>query len=247
MTAALVDIASQYPEAEGRLIERAYVFAQYWHRDRLRRSGDPYITHSLSVAAVLAGLGMDAATVCAGLLHEVTPTCPIDRIRAEFGAEIAGLVATLVELDHGGSVAAAERRAQIVRLADRLHNMQTIRWLDRDNQEQKSRNTLAILVPLAGELGLDAIRRQLEDISLATLYRGSFTGHSGHLADLRVSRRVLAAFATLLPARDRARWLEEWLGELHALPGRRARARFTMQLVAGMSRFAIVLHRKAVP
>jgi (p)ppGpp synthase/HD superfamily hydrolase len=246
MTHALVsEIAGQYPPDEARQIEHAYTFAAYWHRGQYRRSGDPYISHPVVVAATLARIGLDARMVCAGLLHDVIEDtdCPPDRLRAEFGDEITALVQGLLALERDGSLDTAERRVLILKLADRLHNMQTIRFVSRAKQERKSRETLETLVPLAERLGLHTIKAQLEGLSLATLYPERFTVHSGPPGRLRVSRRVLAISAVLLPGPTRARWLAEWTGELHALPDRRARTRFTLQVLAGTVRLAIVLRR----
>jgi (p)ppGpp synthase/HD superfamily hydrolase len=241
----LAEIAGQYPQADAQLIERAYAVAGYWHRGQTRRSGDPYISHPLAVAAILARLGLDAPMVCAGLLHDVIEDtgCSIEALRAEFGDEITALVQGLLTFELEGSVDTTESRVLILKLADRLHNLQTIRFVSPAKQGRKSRETLEILVPLAGRLGLGTIRDQLESLSLATLYPDRFTVHSGPSHGLRVSRRMLTASAVLLPTAVRARWLEEWTGELYALPGRRARARFTMQVLGGMARLAVVLHR----
>lgn len=241
----LTKIASQYPKADARLIEHAYAFAGYWHRGQSRRSGDPYISHPLAVAATLARLDMDVPMVCAGLLHDVLEDtgCPVEALRAEFGDEITTLVEGLLTLERGGSVNTADRRVLILKLADRLHNMQTIRFVSPAKQERKSRETLEILVPLADRLGLDTVREQLESLSLATLYPDRFTVHSSQPGSPEVFRRMLAVSAVLLPTAVRTRWLEEWTGELHALPDRRARARFTLQVLGGMTRLAVVLRR----
>jgi (p)ppGpp synthase/HD superfamily hydrolase len=245
----VAEIAGRYPETEARLVERAYVFAAFWHRGQTRRSGDPYISHPIEVGATLARLGLDAQLVCAGLLHDVVEDtgCPPHQLRTEFGDEISALVQGLLALERdGGSWESAERRVLILKLADRLHNMRTIRFVPQGRQERISRETLEVLVPLAGRLGLDTVKTQLEALSLATLYPDRFTVHNGPVNGLRVSRRVLAISAVLLPADARARWLEEWTAELHALPGCRARARFTVQIVTGMARLAVVL-RQAGP
>jgi (p)ppGpp synthase/HD superfamily hydrolase len=241
----VTEIAGQYPDTDARLIEHSYVFAAYWHRGQTRRSGDPYISHPIEVSATLARSGCDAPLVCAGLLHDVIEdtACPIDLLRAEFGEEITALVQGLLALEQSGLWETAERRVLILKLADRLHNMQTIRFVPHAKQERKSRETLEVLVPLADRLGLDTIRTQLESLALATLYPERFTVHSGLARRLRISRRVLAISTILLPTAARARWLEEWTAELHALPDRRTRALFTLQLLGGMARLAVVLRR----
>jgi (p)ppGpp synthase/HD superfamily hydrolase len=241
---AVTEIAGHYPSGDAQLIERAYVFAAYWHRGQLRRSGDPYVSHPVSVATTLVRLGLEAPMVCAGLLHDVLDdtACPVDHLRTEFGDEVTSLVQGLLALDQGGSLATASRGVLILKLADRLHNMQTIRFVARAKQESKSRETLEVLVPLADQLGLNSLKKQLEDVSLATLYPERFA--STLPSNPRMSRRVLALSTVLLPASARARWLEEWVGELHALPDRRARTRFTLQLLGGMVRLAIVLRRQ---
>jgi (p)ppGpp synthase/HD superfamily hydrolase len=237
---AVTEIAGRYPAGDAELIERAYVFAAYWHRGQLRRSGDPYVSHPVAVAESLARLGLDAPMVCAGLLHDVLDdtACPVDHLRAEFGEEITSLVQGLLALDRGGSLETASRRVLILKLADRLHNMRTIRFVARPRQELKSRQTLEVMVPLAGRLGLGTLKTQLEAVSLATLYPERFAS-----APPRGSR-MLAVSTVLLPAAVRARWLEEWTGELHALPDRRARTRFTLRILGGMVRLAIVLRRR---
>ncbi|MGB3438432.1 MAG: HD domain-containing protein [Actinophytocola sp.] len=245
MPELVAEIAGQYPDADARLIEHAYMFAAYWHRGQARRSGDPYISHPVEVSVTLARSGCDVPLVCAGLLHDVIEDtdCPIDLLRAEFGEEITALVQGLLTLHKSGSLDTAERRVLILKLADRLHNMQTIRFVSPAKQQHKSRETLEILVPLADRLGLDTIRTQLESLALATLYPERFTVHSGLARSLRISRRVLAISTVLLPTAARARWLEEWTAELHALPDRRTRARFTLQLLGGMTRLAVVVRR----
>ncbi|MEV6443080.1 HD domain-containing protein [Amycolatopsis sp. NPDC051716] len=245
----VAEIAGRYPDADARLVERAYVFAAFWHRGQTRRSGDPYISHPVEVGATLARLGLDAPMVCAGLLHDVVEDtgCPPDQLRTEFGDEIAALVHGLLTLEReGGSWESADRRVLILKLADRLHNMRTIRFVPRAKQERISRETLEVLGPLAGRLGLDTVKAQLEALSLATLYPDRFVARTGPVRSLRVSRRVLAISAVLLPVGARARWLEEWTAELHALPGRRARTRFTVQILVGMVRLSVVL-RQAGP
>ena len=124
----------------------------------------------------------------------------------------------------------------MIKLADRLHNMRTLRHLPAAAQAQKSRQTLEILVPIAGRLHLDAIKSELENLAADALHR-----HGPSTAT--ASSRLLAAAAALLPPAARARWCEEWLGELSVLPTRRARVSFAAQTLLGMARLAVILHR----
>jgi GTP diphosphokinase / guanosine-3',5'-bis(diphosphate) 3'-diphosphatase len=175
-----------HPKADVRIIERAYDVAAYWHRNQKRKSGDPYITHPLAVATILAELGMNHETLCAALLHDTVEDTPytLGELRAEFGEEIAALVDGVTKLDKVkyGEAAEAETvrkmvvamardiRVLVIKLADRLHNMRTLRYLDRPKQERKARETLEIYAPLAHRLGMNTIKWELEDLSFTTLY-----------------------------------------------------------------------------
>jgi GTP pyrophosphokinase len=175
-----------HPKADIRLVERAYGVAAHWHRSQQRKSGDPYITHPLAVATILAELGMNHETVCAALLHNTIEDTPytLAELRSEFGEEVAALVDGVIKLDkvkYGESaeaetvrkmVVAMSRdiRVLVIKLADRLHNMRTLRYLPRGQQERKSRETLEIFAPLAHRLGMNNIKWELEDLSFATLY-----------------------------------------------------------------------------
>jgi GTP pyrophosphokinase len=179
-------IRATHPKADIRLIERAYGVAAHWHRNQQRKSGDPYITHPLAVATILAELGMNHETLCAALLHDTIEDTPytLAELRSEFGEDIAALVDGVTKLDkvkYGESaeaetvrkmVVAMSRdiRVLVIKLADRLHNMRTLRYLPRDKQERKSRETLEIFAPLAHRLGMNTIKWELEDLAFATLY-----------------------------------------------------------------------------
>jgi GTP diphosphokinase / guanosine-3',5'-bis(diphosphate) 3'-diphosphatase len=179
-------VRNTHPKADIRVIERAYGVAAHWHRNQQRKSGDPYITHPLAVATILAELGMNHETLCAALLHDTIEDTPytLAELRSEFGEEIAALVDGVTKLDkvkYGESaeaetvrkmVVAMSRdiRVLVIKLADRLHNMRTLRYLARDKQERKSRETLEIFAPLAHRLGMNNIKWELEDLAFATLY-----------------------------------------------------------------------------
>ena len=175
-----------HPKADTRLVERAYEMAAYLHRDQKRRSGEAYITHPLAVATILADLGMTAPTLAAALLHDTVEDCgyALDALQEDFGDEIAQLVDGVTKLDRVryGDASAAETvrkmviamardiRVLVIKLADRLHNMRTLRWMPEDKQQKKARETLEIYAPLAHRLGMNAVKWELEDLSFATLY-----------------------------------------------------------------------------
>jgi guanosine-3',5'-bis(diphosphate) 3'-pyrophosphohydrolase len=169
-----------------RQIEHAYQVAERWHRGQKRKSGDPYITHPLAVTTILAELGMDPATLMAGLLHDTVEDTEygLDTLRRDFGESVALLVDGVTKLDKVkfGEAAQAETvrkmvvamardpRVLVIKLADRLHNMRTMRYLRREKQEQKARETLEIYAPLAHRLGMNTIKWELEDLAFAILY-----------------------------------------------------------------------------
>lgn len=245
-----------HPGADIRPIERAYAVAARVHRGQRRKSGDPYITHPIAVATIVAELGMSPETVCAALLHDTVEDTPytLAQLREEFGEGIAALVDGASSPDECWQVVAAvklnadcalvsqsrETGILVLKLADRLHNMRTVRYLPPNTQNLKSRQTLQVHAPVAHLLGMDKIKRELEGLASAILYPG--LSARGPRA---VSERVLAAFVVLLPSATRARWLEEWTGELSVLPTRRARVRFAVQMLRGMPRLAVTLRRPA--
>ncbi|NEA63018.1 bifunctional (p)ppGpp synthetase/guanosine-3',5'-bis(diphosphate) 3'-pyrophosphohydrolase [Streptomyces sp. SID12488] len=169
-----------------RQIENAYQVAERWHRGQKRKSGDPYITHPLAVTTILAELGMDPATLMAGLLHDTVEDTEygLDQLRRDFGDSVALLVDGVTKLDKVkfGEAAQAETvrkmviamakdpRVLVIKLADRLHNMRTMRYLKREKQEKKARETLEIYAPLAHRLGMNTIKWELEDLAFAILY-----------------------------------------------------------------------------
>jgi GTP diphosphokinase / guanosine-3',5'-bis(diphosphate) 3'-diphosphatase len=183
-------VRNTHPKADLRLIERAYDVAAYYHRDQKRKSGDPYITHPLAVTTILAELGMNTETLCAALLHDTVEDTPymLEELRADFGDEIATLVDGVTKLDKVkyGDAAEAETvrkmvvamardiRVLVIKLADRLHNMRTLRYMPRHKQEKKARETLEVFAPLAHRLGMNTLKWELEDLAFATLYPKRF-------------------------------------------------------------------------
>src|SRR6516165_8804339 len=183
-------VRATHPKADVRLIGRAYEVAAHWHADQKRKSGDPYITHPLAVATILAELGMNTETICAALLHDTVEDTAytLTELRGSFGDDVAALVDGVTKLDRVkyGESAEAETvrkmvvamsrdiRVLVIKLADRLHNMRTLRYLPREKQERKSRETLEIFAPLAHRLGMNKAKWELEDLAFATLYPKRF-------------------------------------------------------------------------
>jgi GTP diphosphokinase / guanosine-3',5'-bis(diphosphate) 3'-diphosphatase len=179
-------IRAHHPKADVRTVERAYGVAAHWHKDQKRKSGDPYITHPLAVATILAELGMNTETICAALLHDTVEDTAytLAELRSDFGEDVTALVDGVTKLDkvkYGASaeaetvrkmVVAMSRdiRVLVIKLADRLHNMRTLRYMPRDKQERKSHETLEIYAPLAHRLGMNTVKWELEDLAFATLY-----------------------------------------------------------------------------
>jgi GTP diphosphokinase / guanosine-3',5'-bis(diphosphate) 3'-diphosphatase len=183
----LVEVHKKWhPRADIRLLQQAYETAEQFHRGQTRLSGDSYITHPLAVAHILAELGMDSTTLAAGLLHDTVEDTgyTLEQLRADFGGEVAHLVDGVTKIDrvHLGEAAEAETirkmivamardpRVLVIKLADRLHNMRTLRFLPEEKQQRKARETLEVLAPLAHRLGMNTIKWELEDLAFATLH-----------------------------------------------------------------------------
>jgi len=175
-----------HPKGDVASIKKAYEVAARMHEGQKRKSGDPYITHPLAVATILAELGMTAPTLCAALLHDTVEDTPytIEELRRDFGDEVVHLVDGVTKLDkvkYGDSAQsetirkmvvamARDIRVLVIKLADRLHNMRTLRYLRQDKQERIARETLEIYAPLAHRLGMNTIKWELEDLAFATLH-----------------------------------------------------------------------------
>ena len=179
-------VRANHPKADLALLERAYTTAERMHGTQTRKSGDPYITHPLAVTTILADIGMTEPTLAAALLHDTVEDTPytLEQVRQDFGEEIAQLVDGVTKLDkvkYGDSAQAETIRKMIVamsrdirvlviKLADRLHNMRTLRYVRQETQERVARETLDIYAPLAHRLGMNTIKWELEDLAFATLH-----------------------------------------------------------------------------
>ena len=169
----------------------AFVFAATAHKDQRRKSGEPYITHTLSAALILAGMRLDLATLQAALLHDVLEDTEVkgDELSAKFGADVEMLVdgvtklaqkdvkefmsredLTAESLRHMFIVMAKDIRVVLIKLADRLHNMRTLQVMKPEKQQRIARETMEIYAPLAHRLGIYQIKRELEDLSFMYLH-----------------------------------------------------------------------------
>src|SRR3954465_10955188 len=179
-------VRANHPKADLALIERAYRTAEKHHGTQTRKSGDPYITHPLAVTTILADIGMTEPTLVAALLHDTVEDTDytLDELRADFGDEVAVLVDGVTKLDkvqYGDSAQAETIRKMIVamsrdirvlviKLADRLHNMRTVRYVKQSTQERQATESLDVYAPLAHRLGMNTIKWELEDLAFATLH-----------------------------------------------------------------------------
>jgi guanosine-3',5'-bis(diphosphate) 3'-pyrophosphohydrolase len=179
-------VKSSHPKADTKDLVRAYEIAESLHGDQRRSSGDLYITHPLAVTTILADLGMDVTTLVAALLHDTVEDTAytLKDVKEEFGEAVEHLVDGVTKLDKikYGEHAEAETirkmvvamardpRVLVIKLADRLHNMRTLRYLAPEKQERIATATLEIFAPLAHRLGMNTIKWELEDLAFATLY-----------------------------------------------------------------------------
>src|SRR5215472_14539841 len=179
-------VESYNPQTDQDLLRRAYVFSAREHKGQVRRSGEPYLVHPLNVAAILAEMKADDVSLVVGLLHDVLEDTLTTResIAQQFGSEVAELVDGLTKIGRFSYVSREEAQAEtfrkmilamvsdlrvvMVKLADRLHNMRTLRFLPEARQQEISRETMDIYAPIANRLGMGLVKGELED--LAFLY-----------------------------------------------------------------------------
>ncbi|MFL5843568.1 MAG: HD domain-containing protein, partial [Solirubrobacteraceae bacterium] len=191
------------------LLVRAYRFGERAHRGQLRNSGDPYITHSVEVAKILADLQLDSITVASGLLHDVIEDTRLTlaEVEAEFGKEIAAIVdglTKIAKLPSGGSTQerqvesyrklllsiAKDARVIIVKLADRLHNMRTLDWLPAEKRRRIAQETRDLYAPLAHRFGMAKLRWELEDLSFKHLESEEYKALAKKVAQKRGEREA---------------------------------------------------------
>jgi GTP diphosphokinase / guanosine-3',5'-bis(diphosphate) 3'-diphosphatase len=174
-------------KADMREVIRAYRYAEVMHEGQRRKSGEPYITHPVAVATDLAELGLGTSTLVAALLHDTVEDTPATLdVREDFGDEVAHLVDGVTKLDRIQVESKQEQQAEtlrkmviamakdirvlVIKLADRLHNMETIGYMPREKQKRIASETIDIYAPLAHRLGMQNFKLRLEDLGFATLH-----------------------------------------------------------------------------
>lgn len=188
----IANLQTYHPEADSDLIRRAYDFAAKAHEGQMRRSGDPYVTHPVSVAELITELKLDTPSVCAGLLHDAVEdtSATVEELTELFGKEVAFLVDGVTKLGKLPYTSKEERQAEnfrkmllamardirviLLKLCDRLDNMRTLDHMPPEKQERIASETLQIYAPLAHRLGIQWIKVELEDLSFKYLYRAEF-------------------------------------------------------------------------
>nr|WP_035061062.1 bifunctional (p)ppGpp synthetase/guanosine-3',5'-bis(diphosphate) 3'-pyrophosphohydrolase [Cellulomonas bogoriensis] len=239
----MLAVRSNHPKADLAVLERAYTTAERAHRGQVRRSGDPYITHPVAVATILADLGMTPPTLAAALLHDTVEDTDysLDDLTADFGAEVAMLVDGVTKLDKVtyGDAAQAETvrkmvvamsrdiRVLVIKLADRLHNARTWRFVPAASAQRKARETIEIYAPLAHRLGMNTIKWELEDLSFAALYP-------------KVYEEIVHLVAERAPARD------EYLSVVREQVGADLRAAKIRSTVTGRPKHYYSIYQKMI-
>lgn len=185
----IADRALEYdPDCDLELLQRAYVFTAKVHDGQVRHSGEPYLVHPLEVAGILVEMRLDDVTIAAGLLHDTVEDTltTLDEIRRLFGEEVGFLVEGLTKISKIEFTSARERQAEsfrkmlvamskdirilLIKLVDRLHNMRTLQYMDEDKAQRIAQETLDIYVPLSHRLGINWMKRELEDLAFRALH-----------------------------------------------------------------------------
>ena len=196
------------PEADVDLVRRAYIFSARAHQGQTRLSGESYLIHPLDVAKILAELKLDAATVAAGILHDTIEdtSSTTEEIQSLFGDEVAKLVDGMTKLSRIELQSREEREAQnfrkmivamsndirviLIKLADRLHNMRTLKFLAPEKQKRTAQETLDIYAPLANRLGIAKIKTELEDLSFQYLHPVEYREIADKVVQKRLERQA---------------------------------------------------------
>src|SRR6202522_721156 len=194
------------PSVDPALTHHAYDYSFRMHAGQTRKSGEPYIVHPIGVAGIIADLRLDAASVCAGLLHDVIEDtlATTDELTKEFGPEVAELVDGVTKLSKINFTSKEDRQAEnfrkmvvamardirvlLVKLCDRVDNMRTLEHMSHEAQERISRETLEIYAPLANRLGMQSFKSELEDLSFKYLEPDGYQEVSNAIAKTKRER-----------------------------------------------------------
>ena len=245
LSPVLTEFHAHHTDASDRLIHLAYETARSRHAGQFRRSGEPYITHPLAVAQILAGYGLDAETLAAALLHDTVEDTDLtlDGVQTEFGSAVAALIDGVTKLDrlefgnreeHQAATIrkmvvamARDVRVLLIKLVDRLHNVRTLYALDPDKQRRIASETIDVYAPLAHRLGAQEIKHEMEDRCFEILY------------PLR-HKEIIDLLAVRAPQRDA--FIEEVVGELERMLSSQA----VKATVAGRPKHTYSIYRKMV-
>lgn len=202
----LAKIDENCPNVDKKLIEKAFYLAQDAHKDQKRESGEEYIVHPFEVTCILAEMGLDTATIAAGLLHDVVEDTEYtyENIAKEFNVEVANLVEGVTKLGKIQFKTKEEQQAEnvrkmllamtkdirviLIKLADRLHNMRTLKYMSVLKQKEKAKETIDIYAPIAHRLGIFKIKWELEDLALRYLNPNEYYELVTKIASKRTER-----------------------------------------------------------
>ena len=202
----LGELKSHHPDADLDLVRKAYIFTAQAHQGQIRTNGEPYLTHPLAVAYIVSQLRLDTASVCAGFLHDTVEDTGVTvaQIENSFGSDIAFLVSSLTKLEkinfNSREQAQAENfrkmlvamsrdlRVVLVKLADRTHNMRTLRFLKPEKQKRIAQETIDIYAPLANRMGVNWIKTELEDHCFKYLHPNEYKALAERIKKTRVER-----------------------------------------------------------
>jgi GTP pyrophosphokinase len=215
-------IETYKPEFDEELLQKAYIFSALEHKGQVRRSGEPYLIHPLNVASILAEMKLDETSIAVGLLHDVledTLTTK-EKLQELFGEDVAELVDGVTKISRYKYVSKEQEQAEtfrkmllamvsdlrvvLVKLADRLHNMRTLQYLDEEKQRSVAKETLEIYAPIANRLGMGRIKRELEDLSFRYLHPREYSELSASIEEkLAVSGEIVERLKATLTEKMR--------------------------------------------
>src|SRR2546429_2451857 len=201
-------VRRNHPQADLNLLRRAYLFSAREHKGQKRASGESYLVHPLEVANILANMKLDEVSVATGLLHDVVEDTLVDleTIRKYFGEEIAHLVNGLTKIAQISNISREEQQAEnvrkmllamvddvrivLIKLADRLHNMRTLQYLNPEKRKRIAEETMEIFAPIAHRLGMGKLRGELEDLAFKNLHPEDYRELTAQLEKRRAANEL---------------------------------------------------------